>query len=58
MTQINVPAAKANQPGARLVCKWYLLPNQTVAYPMQRTRGVVHWSSGSVNHSVAVDNTS
>ena len=29
-----------------------------VAYPIQLTRGVVHWSSGSVNHSLGIDNTS
>ena len=30
MTEINVPAAKANQPGTRLVSEWCLLSNQTI----------------------------
>ena len=38
-----------------LICIFLCL---TVAYLMQWTRGVVHWSSGSVNHSVGIDNTS
>ena len=29
-----------------------------VAYPVQRTRDVVHWRSGSVNHSIEFNNTS
>ena len=28
-----------------------------VAYPMQWTWGVVHWSSGSVNHSIEMNST-
>ena len=29
-----------------------------VAYPVQRTRGVVHWRSGGVNHSIEFNSTS
>ena len=29
-----------------------------VAYPVQRTRDVVHWRSGSVNHSIKFNSTS
>ena len=29
-----------------------------VAYPVQRTQGVVHWRSGGVNHSIEFNSTS
>ena len=29
-----------------------------VVYPVQLTRGVVHWRSGSVNHSIEINSTS
>ena len=31
--------------------------DQAIMYPMQQTGGVVHWSLGSFNHSVGIDNT-
>ena len=38
--------------------KYLLEFSISVAYPVQRTRDVVHWRSGSVNHSIKFNSTS
>ena len=43
---------------AKLQSKVQLFADDTVAYPVQRTRDAVHWRSGSVNHSIEFNSTS